>query len=268
MTDREHIFVSIPTMENRVVATMLPFVVALEQMNAHPGSPWKFTFWSCNGFQPVEYARNMIVGKFLETDATRLWFLDSDMLPDESTFQILSVDADVAAGRMYRFAHMMPGRNETACVSFCAYRETETPWIYKPIIPRNGDSIVQDVDAVGAGSMCIRRTVLEDPRMRLDTRYVLPDGSDADTEDEKGTEAYAPAIFRTQRRPNGRMILGEDLDFCRRAKRCGYSIKVHLGAKVGHFKPIELDQLVNVSFQAVDRIAPGRQHEILGAANG
>ena len=57
---------------------------------------------------------------------------------------------------------------------------------------------VLEVDATGMGMTVIRRELLEDPNMRL--------GEDSDCD--------SPAIFRTPRALNGKLLATEDIDFC------------------------------------------------------
>ena len=255
-----HIFVAVPTIDNRVTLGLNEFIIILERASRADDNPFIFSFRGVNGFSPVEYARNYLVGEFLKSDADSLWFIDADMLPDESAARLLYVEADICAGRMFRFDHKNPAidTSKHPGVALCAMQRIEKTGKYAPLVPMVGDAAVQEVDAVGTGSMIIRRRVLEDRRMWFDGTYFGLTGEPADLYDEEGDVRYAPAVFRFPRKPNGQPIIGEDLDFCYRAKSLGYTIKVDIEAKFGHHKTVDLDQVVELAYVASTRAVEGQ----------
>jgi hypothetical protein len=98
------------------------------------------------------------------------------------------------------------------------------------------------------GSTVIRREVLEDPGMRL--------GDDSHCD--------SPAIFRTPLDLNGKTLSTEDIDFCERAKKLGYSVKVKLDVVGGHRKLVDL----NVLWHTIESsFTQGREYE-KGIRNG
>jgi hypothetical protein len=68
--------------------------------SSDPAFGYQFSITVAPEISPVHYARNLLVGIFLkETNADFLWFIDNDMMPDESSLEILNTDADIASGR-------------------------------------------------------------------------------------------------------------------------------------------------------------------------
>lgn len=253
----EHILVGVPSLSTNVTTALADYIFQLGSASSHAQSPYKFTPKFINGVIPVEFARNALVGEFLSGDYSRLWFIDADMLPRNSLPELLKVDADICAGRMFRFDHANPMKGTTAGVAICAMnlvKEGKNVGKYKPIVPMHGEPMIQDVDTLGTGSMMIRRRVLEDHRMWIDGKYIGIGGDERDCALKDDDFRWSPPLFRTPRKANGAPIIGEDLDFCQRAHDLGYSIKVHLGAEVGHMKPVDLDQVVGFVQDAAQRV--------------
>ena len=249
---RETVFVAVPTINNRLTVAVHDFLMSLALTASDPSCPFQFIFKTVNGLSPVEYARNRLVGEFLKTHADRLWFIDDDMLPKESAAKLLHVDADIAVAKMCRFDHSNKNTGLSAGVALCAMmKSTVTPGKYHAIAPQPGDRLIQDIDAGGTGAMLIRRKVLTDPRIQLSGDYIGLAGKECTVSTNKEDHDYAPPVFRFQRSPSGQPILGEDLDFCERAKDLGYSIKVHLGASFGHYKQVDLDEVVDMAGDAI-----------------
>ena len=252
-----HVFVAVPSDSNTVTLAIHGFLSLLHRLNYEAGHPWRFTVQVVNGYRPVEYARNYLTRMFLESKADKLWFLDDDMLPNESTLRLLNVDADIAAGRMFMFDHSNPELQKEAGLKLCAMVASEdTPGKFRPIAPAVGSPLVHDVDVVGTGSMLIRREVIEDARMQLPTAYVDVDGAARDLGTDTKDPNWSPAVWRTIYKPNGQRLKGEDIDFCERARALGYSVKVDLGATLGHWKTVDLDEVAAIAHQAATHKSP------------
>lgn len=89
-------------------------------------------------------------------------------------------------------------------------------WI--PDYPHEGGGIIE-TDWVGTGCILIARRVLE--------RFAsLGEAPFMDDYDERGWRVW-----------------GEDIHFCRRARDVGYTVWLHAGRPVWHFKAVELTQL-------------------------
>jgi hypothetical protein len=261
--EKEHIHVAVPTINNYVTASLSGFISELVRLSADPRIPYIFTCDTLVGLFPVSFARNVCVGRFLKIGASRLWFIDADMIPTTDSVRLLSVDADICAGRMFRFDHANIESETSVGVALCAFHnDPDGTGKFYPIVPQEGDQMVQEVDALGTGSMLIRRKVLEDRRLWGETKYTGIDGKEHDLDDEKDTPRWGPPVFGFPSKPNGCPQLGEDMDFCRRAKALGYTLKVDLGAKFGHYKPVDLDQVVDLSCVALERHKEGQRAEV------
>ncbi len=252
--------VAVPTMTNRVTIQITGLLDALRQASLEPDPPFNLKFAISHGHSPVEYARNILVGHFLRSDCDKLWFIDEDMIPDPTVSQLLYSDADIIAARMYKFDHPNPERGTSVGLGLCAMNKGPNG-LYKPILPMLGDPSVQDCDAVGTGCTVIARRVIEDRRMWSPNVFTTADGQTVDGNEMPVAGDYAPAVFRIQRGPNGCGIMGEDIDFCERAKALGYSIKVDLNAACGHFKPIDIDQAGYLAQETLTRALQGIRME-------
>ena len=255
-------FVVVPTMDNRMTIGVVSFLAMLDRLNHSPTSPWAFQWEVINGRRPVEYARNYLAGRFLYgTQAEKIWFIDNDMIPDASALEMLQVDADIVAGRAWAFDHGNPENEREPGLKLCLFNYNELgDFKFNPLIPKEGDSIV-DIEAAGTATMLISRRVLEDRRMWFDTKYEGLDGEVKDLEDETLDPKWAPPIFKTQYKPNGQILRGEDLDFCLRAHNLEYSLKGHLGARFGHLKEVDLDHVVQIVNNTLMRARKGVKTE-------
>lgn len=248
--------VAIPTMSNRVTVQVLGLLDAMRQGSLDPDSAFEIHFQIEVGKAPVEYARNVLCGAFLRSDCEKLFFIDEDMIPEASVVRLLHSDADIAAARMYKFDHPNPLEGKTVGLGLCAMTR-KANGMYQPKTPELGESAIQECDAVGTGCTVIQRHVIEDRRLWTDNVYTTADGVIIDGNVPPETGDYAPAIFRYQRGPSGVGIMGEDVDFCERAKALGYSIAVDLNAICGHFKSINVDQAGYLAQETLKRAVAG-----------
>jgi hypothetical protein len=206
------------------------FFAEAVQRNADPASPFKFSIGTMDGVLGYANVRNRCVMMFLAGPCDRLWFVDADILPPPDVFELPKVDADIVT-LPYPFTGTM-------CPAICNYKDIND--FSKGMMDIEPDeSGVADVNGTGMGCTIIRRRVLEDPGMRYEMDYVSPDGRAFDLADEPGE---APPIFRYHMKPNGQVLQGEDFNFCIRAKRLGYSVKVRLKSQCDHLKQVALNQ--------------------------
>jgi len=252
--------VAVPTMTNRVTIQIAGLLDALRQSERDADSAFDLKFTICHGHSPVEYARNILCGAFLRTSCEKLWFIDEDMLPESSVVRLLHSDADIISARMYKFDHPNPDAGKTVGLGLCAMMKAPNG-LYRPVTPSIGDPSIQECDAVGTACTVIARHVIEDRRLWGENVYTTADGVTSDGNEDPGKGDYAPNIFRIKRAPNGMGIMGEDIDFCERAKALGYSIKVDLNAACGHFKPIDIDQAGYLAQETLKRALDGIQLE-------
>jgi len=256
MRKRQKVMVGIPTMTNRVTIQVLGFLDALRQSTFDSECAWDVHFQIEMGKAPVEYARNVLAGGFLRSDCDKLWFIDEDMLPESSVVRLLHSDADIISARMYKFDHPNPLEGKSVGLGLCAMTR-KSNGMYQPKTPELGEPAVQDCDAVGTGCTVITRRVLEDRRLWSDNVYTTADGVTIDGNVPPASGDYAPAIFRYLRGPSGVGIMGEDVDFCERAKALGYRISVDMNAVCGHFKSIDVDQAGFLAQETLKRAVAG-----------
>lgn len=243
---REHVRIAIPVSSWNVTPQIFAYVKELEVASADPAFKVRFTSDIISGYAPVEFARNTLVGNFLRTDASRLWFMDCDVIPNQDAIELLDVDADIVAGTYPILIRAEKG----PAILYGAYVSDGEGYKYVGV---SNDQGVMDVDAVLNGMTVIRRRVLEDRRLWHDPAYVNPiSGRSTVLRDDE-----APPIFRTFRKPNGEQAVTEDFEFCKRAKDLGYSIKLKPNVRCGHVKLSDLEDSLLFG-EAAFRLGEGR----------
>ena len=252
MSKREHVLIAVPALKY-TVSSAIARLFAVAQQRSGTGGKYKFTVTTVDGIIGYDLVRNNISGLFL-SDPTfdRLWMIDDDIIPYIDTFGILDVDADIVAPLMPTYKYSLVGTKFEFSASYAAgdYDDINDLSTEKETLDiGNGGPI--DVSMVGTGCIAIRRSVLEDPRMRYDESDLK--------------EGDPPAIFRFHTKSNGGYKSGEDEDFCVRAKRLGYSVKLHTGLEVGHLRWSDISHIfkikshyaqVGVHSKAVSKVQP------------
>ena len=238
---KEHISVQVPCTGgiNPWLASML---TTLKSLNSEPSCPYHFSVGIVSHLHPADYARNVIVKEVLQTDASRLWFIDSDVKPSENCIQILKWSGDIVAGIYPMWGQLHRDQPEPPSVHWCVYDRKGDTFVPQEIL----ESGVVDCGAAGTGMMVIRRAVLEDERMRLPGEYVGLGGKAMTL-----PEDAPPALFKEIHAPNGRFDSTEDIDFCFRAADLGYSIKADHSVKCGHLKFIDVKDVASYSVDCV-----------------
>ena len=265
---KEVIRIAICTLDMQINMRIGDWIQALIHLSYAKDCPWFFKFDLIHGFRHVSYARNVLAGNFIKDQgASRLWYIDSDMIPSISLFKLLqSHEADIVCGRMFAWNDIGGVGGREPGPSLCADMREEGTGRYLPLDTKRvpTDSLIE-VDAIGTASMLIKREVMLDHRMYLDDRFTGLDGNEYRHRDFKEEEYWAPPIFREVLKPNGAKILGSDIDFCKRAKAVGYKIGMHTGATIGHHKEFIVDDafaLIAGHMQA--GIQLGRAGEVWG----
>ena len=156
--------------------------------------------------------RNGIVAKFLESDAEALWFLDHDIVPPVDACKLLDTEGDIVAG-YYSHPPLKEGNKTGACI-----------WL-KDESEKDQEGDIWNVRGVGMGATVIHRRVLEDERMIVESN------------DESGK--HKP-FFRFRWKDDGSPLLGEDYDFCDRARELGYRVVINNAIKFGHTKTMTI----------------------------
>jgi hypothetical protein len=220
--DKTKVLIAIPTTDSQVTNEIADLCEAALLMSCHEKSPWTFQTRRLNGKRTVEHARNCLAGEFLASEADVLWFIDQDTRPSANSFELLLLleRYDIVGGVYPAFQYHGPDRMPS--LTFGVYHKDGDGWQCDPM-PDEGNPIVT-CDAVMMGATLIKRAVLEDSRMLLDT-----------VEDP-----LAPPLFRTERGSNGDELATEDVDFCERAGALGYRVGCHTGVKWGHRKKLDL----------------------------
>lgn len=161
---------------------------------------------------PQHFAAVVLTKFFLKSDADSLLMVDTDMIfkPDALSqlrddlagwdYDILSA---LSVARRRPFYPIVLRRRENPDDSQCAYKCVEKEEIKNGII---------EVDSVGTGFTLIRRIIFEKMKSEL------------------GVDKW---FFDF-----GEGGLGEDTNFCQRAKKIGARIGVHAGVNIGHRGPI------------------------------
>lgn len=215
---RRKVFVGVPSVSGNISAHLTAFLTALERLNFAPDHTNTYQLSFSLGIHPVEFARNIVVGHFLESDCEWLWFLDADIVPPEDWEGMFSVDGDVIAGRSTFYSG--DERTDGPRIGVNTFVKTDGGFRICGY-----DTIQPEIDACGTSCLLIHRRVFEDPAMKMPGMYVEPISQRLlDAGKRTKDEAFAPPFFVTWYAPNGARTLGEDLDFTWRAKQRGYRV--------------------------------------------
>ena len=242
---KEKIHIAVPVTDNVMGLAVSVFLAQLDRLSMSPAIPYAFSWHVIHGKKPVEYARNILVGNFLKnTDASRLWFIDTDMEPPENALDMLKADGDIVAPITFAFNHATP--KLSAGLKLCMFRyDLKGDKTFQSIIPEDPRIRYCEMDGAGTAAMIIKREVLEDRRMWLDGGYTKLTGEYVDCATHEDDADFAPPIFRNIYKPNGAIMRGEDLDFCLRARELGYKLTGDLGVHFGHIKQVNLREVAN-----------------------
>ena len=135
--------------------------------------------------RPLEHARNMQVHRFLKTEYTHLFLLDSDCVPPDRTVEkLLALDLPIVTA-----PHLTEVKGEIGPMIV-----DRAPGGYRQHLPIEG---LQKVDACGGSGLLIIREVFE---------------------------KLGPPWFRFVMDDQGLLCQGEDFYFCERAYQAGYEV--------------------------------------------
>lgn len=232
--DKQHILIGIPTRDMVCHVPVMKLALQLMNENSRRVHPWRFSALVVPALSPTEYARNVIVTQALaKKNVDALWFMDEDMVPPPNAMDMLHIDSDIVAcpAPVLSSNHVMG-----PSFSYNYYYRIKGG-DGREFLPAWGNGKPMEVDGAGTACMLIKRKVLEDKRLWLAPEPV------------NGTIAY----FRWPRDAAGRTLATDDLDFCGRARDCGYKITVIPGLKWGHYKEVDLEWIIRRIDQAVER---------------
>lgn len=185
-------------------------VSVLETMKAAPAAGIELSYYAHWSGPALAKARCAMVDQFLAGAAEWLLMVDADMSFTADALPKLlaaadATDAPILSG-LYFGADAMTG-----AIIPEAYREAEWGEM-RPIRTWPTDETFE-VAAVGTGFLLVHRSVYE--RMK--------------------DEFSRPLVWFEEVSENG-IAFEEDLEFCRRARRVGFSVRVHSGVEIAHAK--------------------------------
>lgn len=164
-----------------------------------------------------DFARNAHVEDFLKTDADILFFLDSDVVPPPSLFDLVVNDGEKwkLAGAPYPI-FMTPGGCPDPVIMFTAYKGKKTAGLGAADVPSEGKEFI---DGLATGCLFIKREILADlPKPYFAFKY-----------DEESRV----------------MTAGEDLSFCQRMNDLGHKFFVDYSKVAKHYKTVCLLDMNN-----------------------
>jgi hypothetical protein len=171
-----------------------------------------------------DYARNGHVEDFLKSNADILFFLDSDVVPPPSLFDIvLEHDKWKLAGAPYPI-FMTPAGVDHPVIMFTAYKGKKKNGLGAADVPSEGKEFV---DGLATGCLFIKREILEN----------LP-------------KPYFSFKFDEQTRG---MTAGEDLSFCQRMNELGHKFYVDYSKVAKHYKQVCLLDMNNYAMDYAKR---------------
>jgi hypothetical protein len=169
---------------------------------------WGFTQFRWAQDSLIAHARNVCVAKFMESDATDMLFLDSDVACGPGVFsRLLTHDADVVAG-VYRV------KNDVERYPVVGLDEPAT---------QDTDTGLLEVKDIPFGLVRIRRSVIEKMQAAEPDNWFYANNADR-------TKCHA--LFNTEIRDH--TFWGEDYYFCRKWRALGGKIYVDPEFRLAH----------------------------------
>ena len=107
---KELILISLLTYSDSVNVSFLWWIDNIRKLNDDPNHPRTYEIMYVPGLRPVAYARNVAITNFLNhPTADKMWFIDDDLVPTESSLNIFNSTADIVSGLYYLL--LMEGQN-------------------------------------------------------------------------------------------------------------------------------------------------------------
>ena len=165
--------------------------------------------------RPIDYNRNIIVDKFLNSDCEILFMMDSDMVIDENILDMIHPDYDVVSAVVFTTKNGIP----------YPIIMKDHDGAYVPMAdPSDEIEPYTKVDGIGTGCIYIRRSVFE----KIDRPF-----------------------FRFQYDASGGITLGEDYFFSKKIKAAGISPYVATEFIVGHYKTFDAAHINQMLYKAL-----------------
>jgi len=219
---REKILIALLTFHDSVNVSFLWWADSIRKLNDDPDHPRTYEV--------------MYVPGLNDKTADKLWFIDDDLVPTETSLNIFNSNADIVSGLYYLL--LMEGSRPTISTAIYQKDNENNPKGFTQVDPKKykGGSPIIPIDAAGTGTLLISRKVAEDYRMMLSKEYMSSEGKLVQL-----AEGEPLPIFRTLSKANGSEERSEDIDFVWRAKSLGYSVEAVLDCRFLHKKEMLLD---------------------------
>lgn len=147
----------------------------------------------------VSNVRNKICREFIEKTTRKfLLFIDDDVYPNHTVLSLPDWDVPIVSGvyngikpKSVPYPHIYKHTQDPETGQWGYVVDNDQDWGKKQLV---------EIDGMGAGLLCIRRDVLENPKVIEGGPFTMPKDS------------------------SGGNLLSDDLAFCQRAKAAGYKI--------------------------------------------
>jgi hypothetical protein len=232
---KERIFIALLTYGDSVNVSFLSWIDSIRMLNSDPSHPRTYEVMYIPGRRPVAYARNVAATKFIKSGADRLWFIDDDLVPTESSMKIFESDADIVSG-LYYLLFVDDGKPS---IKPSIYYKNIGGFSHIDIRQRMIGQDIIPIDAAGTGTLLIKRRLMLDETILNSSEYINASGENSilSKDDEL-------PYFRTIYKADAKEELSEDLDFVWRAKQLGYRCECVLDARFYHKKDVLIDWFI------------------------
>lgn len=222
MDAKTKVFVACPT--TGTMATGL--VTVLRRMEKEYGDRIEFIYPDeaiCRIFH--DHARNKMVEAFLESDAEVMWFVDSDIIPNDKALTLITDHFDKwdLAGCPYP-VFMTPSGYDYPQVTWCVYNGRVDEKVGFGHVPLEGTGFV---DGIATGCIFIRRHIFE-----------------------KLSKPYFEFKYDKETRD---ITEGEDLGFIKKVNDLGYKFFIDYSLVCNHYKKIGLLDVSNYAKDYANR---------------
>ncbi len=232
---RQRILIALLTYGDSVNVSFLSWLDSIRMLNSDTSHPRTYEVMYVPGRRPVAYARNIAAARFIKSGADKLWFIDDDLVPTESSLRIFESDADIVSG-LYYLLFVESGR---PTIDSCIYYKRNGGFSHIDARQRLIGQDIIPIDAAGTGTLLIDRKVFLDPNMYNSDEYESASGDIVTLENSDAT-----THFKTMYKSDASEELSEDLDFVWRAKQLGYRCECVLDARFYHKKEVMIDWFI------------------------
>lgn len=162
---------------------------------------------------PIDLARNELARKAIEVKSDYVWWLDSDMIPEDDTLEkLIKSEKDIVGALCYT-------RNPPYKPVLRKLEKIGSAYNFEFVDTVEKNKLVE-TDATGFGCLLMKTDVLK-----------------------KISEKSSPLFeFSEMITPSGTKYLSEDILFCIKAKEFGYKIFVNTNTVCGHIGEIIVDK--------------------------